>query len=107
LYLVADGADSFNKGFHYITVFQELLRGAAHADAFGRASSSTSVGVAVYGINFSTVGGTGVIGQTNSPNGFAGQFFGGRRHFEGSVGIGENDPVAKLHILAEDGTAPC
>lgn len=63
----------------------------------GQSWSSTGRGVkglasAAEGINY------GVYGQTYSPDGFAGYFRGGKNYFEGNVGIGIQNPSAKLHI---------
>jgi hypothetical protein len=43
----------------------------------------------------------GVYGHTDSPNGWAGLFEGGRSYFGGNVGIGITTPERKLHIRGE------
>jgi len=54
---------------------------------------------AIYGLNTSTSGtGYGVYGRTNSSNGYAGYFEGGKNYFEGRVGVGIINPVANLHV---------
>jgi len=56
-------------------------------------------GRAVYG-EATTTGGVNyaIRGHTNSPSGFAGYFTGGRNYFEGNVGIGVTNPMARLHL---------
>jgi hypothetical protein len=55
---------------------------------------SAVFGYAVHetGINY------GVYGRTNSPNGYAGFFEGGRNYFQGNVGIGTTNPARNLHV---------
>ncbi|HEY3242955.1 MAG TPA: hypothetical protein VGM03_06335 [Phycisphaerae bacterium] len=58
-------------------------------------------GRGVYGNATATTGTSrGVYGKTNSPNGYAGYFEGGRNYFEGNVGIGTDEPLSPLHLLA-------
>ncbi len=45
----------------------------------------------------------GVYGETNSPDGYAGCFKGGRNYFEGKVGIGTDAPSYPMHVET-DGT---
>ena len=40
----------------------------------------------------------GVYGSTNSPNGYAGYFWGGKNYFQGNVGIGTTSPARALHV---------
>jgi hypothetical protein len=54
----------------------------------GLARHPTEVTMAIYGV-------------TESPNGYAGCFVGGRNYFGGNVGIGEVDPERSLHITGE------
>jgi hypothetical protein len=61
------------------------------------AEGATGFGVSGYathsnGINY------GVYGRTDSPNGYAGYFTGGRNYFAGNVGIGALIPTAKLEV---------
>jgi len=51
-------------------------------------------GVAIHttGVNYA------IQGVTNSPNGFAGYFSGGKNYFGGNVGIGQTAPTAKLQV---------
>lgn len=51
-------------------------------------------GVAIHatGVNYA------IQGVTNSPNGYAGYFSGGRNYFGGKVGIGELDPGSPLEV---------
>ncbi len=70
--------------------------GSTHG-VYGRSWSSTGRGVnglasAAEGTNY------GVYGETYSPDGFAGYFTGGKNYFQGNVGIGIQNPEAKLHI---------
>ncbi len=63
----------------------------------GQSWSSTGRGVnglasATSGVNY------GVYGETASPDGFAGYFVGPKNYFQGNVGIGQQNPAAKLHI---------
>ncbi len=72
-----------------------------------RSNITAIMGAAVWGHAQATTGtSVGVLGITESPEGWAGQFIGGRSYFSGNVGIGEAFPLAKLHIQAEGGTAP-
>ncbi len=41
----------------------------------------------------------GIYGQTNSNDGYAGYFVGGRNYFSGNVGIGTTSPGTPLHIM--------
>ncbi|MCW5776608.1 MAG: hypothetical protein KIS87_09235 [Phycisphaeraceae bacterium] len=53
----------------------------------------------MYGLAFSATGTNyGVYGQTNSPDGYAAYFKGGRNYFEGPVGIGTLAPEGALHV---------
>jgi hypothetical protein len=65
---------------------------------YGRASGTSAQAVHAYA---SALSGTnyGVFSKTRSPDGYAGHFEGGRNYFEGNVGIGTNEPVAKVDIL--------
>jgi hypothetical protein len=45
----------------------------------------------------------GITASTQSPDGHAGYFIGGRNYFEGSTGIGTFDPSDKLHVAAAAG----
>jgi hypothetical protein len=46
-----------------------------------------------------------VYGRTNSPNGYAGYFLGGKNYFNGKVGIGTPYPGSMLDVRASSGTA--
>jgi len=68
-----------------------------------RGDVSSTSGTAVYGVATASSGTNyGVVGKTASSNGYAGYFLGGSNYFEGSVGIGDDDPQTKLHIRQED-----
>jgi len=63
----------------------------------GQSWSSTGRGVnglasATSGVNY------GVYGKTDSPDGYAGYFAGGRNYFEGNVCIGQSNPLTTLHL---------
>lgn len=64
---------------------------------WGEAHGTTGRGIrgiatSATGVNY------GVQGQTSSPDGYAGYFYGGKNYFSGSVGIGTTTPLSKLHI---------
>jgi hypothetical protein len=65
----------------------------------GYFASGGREGKGVYGY-VSHASGTnfGVYGRTNSPNGYAGYFFGGKNYFQGNVGIGTTSPARALHV---------
>ncbi|MBW8039572.1 MAG: tail fiber domain-containing protein [Planctomycetes bacterium] len=56
-------------------------------------------GIGVFGqVSGSSGTNRGVYGKTNSPDGYAGYFEGGRNYFEGDVGIGTTSPQTKLDV---------
>jgi hypothetical protein len=60
----------------------------------------------VWGWAYHTSGrNVGVAGQTDSPNGYAGYFTGGRNYFEGKVGIGIDQPANPLHVYGTGSTS--
>jgi hypothetical protein len=64
---------------------------------FGQAGAVGGFGV--YGTATSLTGITyGVIGGTNSPQGFAGYFNGARTYVSNNLGVGQLNPTAQLHI---------
>jgi hypothetical protein len=44
---------------------------------------------------------TGVYGQVDIGSGYAGYFLGGRNYFQGNVGIGTENPTAKLEVAGQ------
>jgi len=61
--------------------------------------NSSTTGVGLYTLATSPTGvNYGVRGKTNSPDGFASYFEGGKNYFEGNVGIGVDSPDASLHV---------
>jgi hypothetical protein len=113
---------SASTGARAVTGMATALSGSAYG-VFGQSSSSngrgvygnalatTGTAIGVVGQSFASDGrgvfGTardtsgvnyGVYGKTSSANGYAGYFEGGRNYFQRSVGIGETDPQAMLHI---------
>ena len=89
-------------GRSYSTSGRGVYGNASAASGFthgvsGQSWSSTGRGVsglasATSGVNY------GVYGETASPDGFAGYFVGPKNYFQGSVGIGQQNPQAMLHI---------
>ena len=85
----------------------ELHGGALHATGGERGrtagvigESLSEVGVGVHGRAAGAAGvNFGVIGQTRSPNGYAGYFVGGRNYFQGNVGIGTSIPSQRLEVI--------
>ena len=68
---------------------------------YGRSDGLTGNGV--YGRTFSPTGvNVAIRGLTNSPDGYAGYFEGGRNYFEGNVGIGTNNPGHSLEIVSSE-----
>jgi hypothetical protein len=66
-------------------------------------ASGSSVSKGVYGLATSATGvNIGVYGKTNSSDGYAGYFEGGKNYFEGNVGIGTRSPAEALDV---NGTA--
>lgn len=63
----------------------------------GRGTGGSGTGVHGYAVAFAGTN-YGVFGQTNSSDGYAGYFLGGTNYFEGSVGIGNDSPSAKLDV---------
>ena len=63
--------------------------------------SDSPMGAGVWGHCTATSGDAiGVLGQTDSPDGYAGYFEGARNYFEGNVGIGTTVPDHPLHVEA-------
>ena len=62
-----------------------LAKGTSGMGVYGEAATSS-------GTNY------GVYGKTNSDDGYAGYFEGGRSYFEGNVGIGIAEPNEKLEV---------
>jgi hypothetical protein len=63
--------------------------------------SASTIGTGVFGQASSSTGTNyGVRGLTNSPDGYAGHFSGGRNYFQNNVGIGTSDPALRLSIGA-------
>jgi len=64
-------------------------------------------GYGVFGWATATTGTNfGVFGRSDSPDGYAGYFTGGRNYFDGSVGIGTNDPHGNLHVVGGTDSEP-
>lgn len=110
-------ASSTGDGENLVGVYGETrgtgLMGSG-AGICGRASSLTGISMGVWGVadgvqgtgvsgvaTHPTGGNVGVYGRTESPNGYAGLFEGGRSYFGGNVGIGAVEPERKLHIKGE------
>ncbi|MES2837315.1 MAG: hypothetical protein V4667_07320 [Bacteroidota bacterium] len=79
--------------------------GTTNYGVYGVGSTATSVSHGVYGEAITTGNPTniGVYGiATNGTNNWAG-YFDGRAYFAGNVGVGINNPTAKLHIGGTSG----
>lgn len=71
--------------------------GGAAAGVQGQAEGQTGKGL--YGVALNTSGvNYGLYAQTNSTDGYAGYFLGGKNYFEGNVGIGTDAPAVKLDV---------
>ncbi len=82
-----------------------VSRTAEGSGVYGHGAGDGSLSSGVYGKSESGRGvyglsdtGIGLFGRTNSASGYAGYFEGGRNYFEGNIGIGITDPVARLHV---------
>ncbi len=65
-------------------------------------SHQSGTGLFGYALNLTGVN-YGVRGLTQSPNGYAGYFEGGKNYFQGRTGIGTSSPSDQLHINAPAG----
>ena len=107
------------SGINYGGYFKAAGSGGAAvptAGVYGEASNTNTAGntyggyfeakgkagYGVYGVASDTTGiNYGVYGSTASPSGYAGFFEGGRNYFQGNVGIGITNPVAKLEVAGQ------
>ena len=87
------GADQ-HLGWHVSWLWSQGVAGANHGTGRGvLAEAYADSGVAVYAIADHHTGvNCGIEAHSNSPNGYAGYFGGGRNYFSGNVGLGLRTP---------------
>jgi hypothetical protein len=67
-----------------------------------RGDSHGEYGRGVYAHAHNDVGNNyGLMATTDSPNGYAGYFIGGRNYFQGNVGIGTETPGSELEVVGD------
>ena len=71
---------------------------------FGTSDGSTGYGVKALGGSATGVN-YGLYAATNSNDGYAGYFNGGKNYFSGNVGIGETSPTSPLHVVSDQSVA--
>ena len=76
------------------------LTGTLARGVIGQSRSETGRGVQANALHESGTN-FALYARTNSSNGYAGYFLGGKNYFEGAVGIGTSTPGAKLEVLGD------
>lgn len=92
------GVVGFSKGAARAGVWGENNATSGEArGVWGRSTFSTGIGV--YAEGFSFAGANHALhAKTNSPDGYAGYFEGGKNYFEGDVGIGTMSPAVGFKL---------
>jgi hypothetical protein len=80
--------------------------GTSDANGYGVYGLCEANGIGVLGEAYGLGVNYGVYGFTNSNNGYAGFFEGGRSFFEGAVGLGVTNPSFQLHLSANSAAKP-
>ena len=80
--------------------------GTSNSDGYGVYGLTEANGIGVLGEAYGLGINYGVYGFTNSTNGYAGFFEGGRNFFEGAVGVGVVSPSFQLHLSANSAAKP-
>jgi hypothetical protein len=80
-------------------VYGEASNSGDYGNYGGMFKAAGASGSGIYGYATHTSGTNyGVYARTDSPNGYAGYFWGAKNYFQGNVGIGTTSPARALHV---------
>ena len=80
-----------------------MATGVGTTSAGVRGETGSALGRGVFGWAYSATGTNyGIYGLTNSQDGYAGYFSGGRNYFSGNIGAGVLSPIRALHVAGSE-----